>query len=110
MSTHVALYKLDDGAVLQLFARATSDNIATLATDLHLDVDGVVVAAGVDVATIGAVALESPTADDVDAPPGTMWLDDIMAPGDVYFGAEIGSRDPTYFGDTDSKGDVLMEP
>ena len=109
-NTHVALYNLTTGEVLQLFARSASDDAASLASNGYLTVDGVVVATGIDVAEIGAVALDGPTADDVTAPPRCMEVDDPVTPTDTAYLTDVGVRDPLYFGDTDAEGLVPMAP
>lgn len=109
-NTHVALFNLTTGAVLHLFARTTSDDAVDIAANGFLTVDGVVVAAGVDVATVGAVALDGPTADDADAPPMTMEVDDPGTPTDTAYLTTIGVRDAVYFGDTDAEGLIPMAP
>lgn len=109
-NTHVALYDLTTGIVLQLFARAASDDAASVASNGYLTVDGVKVAEGIDGAAIGAVALAGPTADDVDAPPFAMEVDDPVAPTDTAYLTTVGARDAVYFGDTDTEGLIPMAP
>lgn len=109
-NTHVALFNLTTGAVLHLFARSASDDAASIATNGYLTVDGVVVAHGVDVAAVGAVAIDGPTANDVDAPPFCMVVDDPATPTDTAYLTTVGERDAIYFGDTDTEGLIPMAP
>jgi hypothetical protein len=107
-NTHVALYDLTTGIVLQLFERTSFDDSEDTATTGTLTVDSVLVAEGIDTAVIGAVALSGPTADDVAAPPFAMEVDSVVTPTDTAYLTTVGIRDPVYFGDTDTEGRVPM--
>lgn len=109
-NTHVALFNLTTGSVIQMFARSASDDAADVATHGYLTVDGVVVAHGIDVAAVGAVALDGPTADDVAAPPLCIVVNDPGAPTDTAYLTVVGERDAVYFGDTDTEGLIPMAP
>lgn len=109
-NTHVALYDLTTGYVLQLFARSASDDAASVSSNGYLTVDGVKVAEGIDAAVVGAIALAGPTADDVDAPPFSIQVDDPVTPTDTAYLTTVGVRDAVYFGDTDSEGLIPMAP
>lgn len=109
-TTHVALYDKTTGAVAQLFARTTSDDAADVATNGYLTIDGVVVAHGIDPVAMGAVALDTPTADDVTATPFAIVVDDPAMPTDTAYLTTVGERDAGYFGDTDSEGLIPMDP
>lgn len=108
-NTHVALYDLVTGAVIQVWARSASDDAADIATNGYLTVDSVVVCEGIDVTKIGAMAFDGPTADDATAPLLTMELDDVGTPTDIVYLTTPGARDGYYFDDYEADGYTLKE-
>lgn len=95
MADYVVHYNATSGQVLGMWARTTSDNIATCAADGYLDVDGVKVVDGIDAgygADVEAVVLTDPTDVVEGALMSILEVDSPTSPVDVNLRTD-GDRD-----------------